>query len=339
LAILNDLKWGLDLRSNMMKRRQFLKVLGAAGVGCMLPATRSSAAQTDTGKPVAKIPIRTLGRTGEKISAIVFGGFLLNGMEQPAADQVVAQAIAAGVNHFDVAPTYGDAESKLGPALQPYRNKVFLSCKTKQRDAEGAARELEQSLQTLRTDHFDLYQLHALTDVEDDVKTALGKSGAMEPIVEARKQGKIKYIGFSAHSPEAALAALEEFDFDTVMYPVNFACHYRLNFDSDVRKVVVKRNLGMIALKAMARQTWAERGQRKWYHNCWYEPIDDPVTARKALGWTLSREGVSVAVPPGHEDLFRMAMALAPAAQPPSDEVISELKDIAENCRILFDWG
>jgi aryl-alcohol dehydrogenase-like predicted oxidoreductase len=267
---------------------------------------------------------------------IVFGGFLLNNMEQSWANQVVSQAIAAGVSHFDIAPTYGNAEEKLGPALEQYRDRVFISCKTQKRDKEGARQELEQSLAKLRTDHVDLYQLHAIRDVEKDVKTALGEGGAMEAFLEAKKEGKIRYIGFSAHSPEAALAALAEFDFDTVMYPVNFACHYKSGFDTDVRKVVVERNLGMIALKAMARQRWQDEAKRKWYRNCWYEPVDDPVTARKCLGWTLSREGVSVAVPPANDDLFRMAMSLAPAAETPDDKAIAELKDLAENSVPVF---
>ena len=112
---------------------------------------------------------------------------------------------------------------------------------------------------SLQTDHFDLYQLHAISDVEKDVQAVLAKGGAMEAILEAKKQGKLKYIGFSAHTSEAALAAMREFDFDTILYPVNFACHFRNEFDTEVLAEAKKRDMGILAIKAMARRPWRQR--------------------------------------------------------------------------------
>ena len=126
---------------------------------------------------------------------IGFGGILVTGVEQPVADRRVAEAVERGVNYFDVAPQYGDAEIKLGPALQPHRAHVFLAGKTLERTRAGAAAELKRTLERLRTDHLDLYQLHALTDLEKDVDAAFGKDGALETFIEAKKAGDGKAAG------------------------------------------------------------------------------------------------------------------------------------------------
>ncbi|NBT19640.1 MAG: aldo/keto reductase [Proteobacteria bacterium] len=160
---------------------------------------------------------RTLGQTGQKLSVIGFGGIVVTETPQDEANRLVASAVARGVNYFDVAPSYGDAEDRLGPALRPHRDGVFLACKTGMRDAVGARAELESSLAKMHTDHFDLYQLHAMTKMED-VETVLGPGGAMETFLRARDEGKVKYLGFSAHSTEAAVALLDRFPFDSVLF-------------------------------------------------------------------------------------------------------------------------
>lgn len=186
--------------------------------------------------------------------AVVAAGILgRGGVEQEHADRVVAQAVERRVNYFDVAPTYGDTEIKLGPALEPYRKDVFLACKTTQRTKEGAAAELKESLRRLRTDHLDLYQLHAITDVQKDVDVAFGPGGAMEVFVEAKKQGQVRHVGFSAHSEEAALAAMERCDFDSILFPVNFATFYEGGFGPRVIEAARSKGMAILALKAMAR--------------------------------------------------------------------------------------
>ena len=266
-----------------LRRREFLKIVPAAAAGLYLSGKSCLAGEVKAGgekKGSDKLPKRVLGKTGERISMIAFGGMVLMNAEPEHAAKVVAEAVDAGINYFDVAPTYGDAEVKLGPALKPFRDRVFLACKTKERDRKGAEKELKQSLKRLQTNHFDLYQLHAITDVKEDVEAALGKGGAMEAILEARRAGLIRYIGFSAHSSEAALAAMREFDFDTTMYPINFVCHYNSNFEPAVIAEAKKREMGIIALKAMAKQRW--QGPRR-YKKTWYEPIDERELAHKAL--------------------------------------------------------
>jgi aryl-alcohol dehydrogenase-like predicted oxidoreductase len=148
---------------------------------------------------------RPLGNTGAELSIIGFGGIVVMNVEPSEAADRVAEAVDRGVNYFDVAPSYGNAEERLGPALEPYRDRVFLACKTQKRTRDEAAQELRESLQRMRTDHFDLYQLHAMT-TREDLETATGPGGALEAFVAAREQGLIRHIGFSAHNVDVALA-------------------------------------------------------------------------------------------------------------------------------------
>jgi aryl-alcohol dehydrogenase-like predicted oxidoreductase len=244
------------------------------------------------------------------LSILGLGGMLLVGMEQSSADRIVAEALAKGINYFDVAPFYGDgeAEQKMGSALGTRRNHVFLACKTLERSAKGAQKELDCSLRQLHTDHFDLYQFHAVSDM-DEVEEIFGPSGAVETFIKAKRSGKVRYIGFSAHSVEAALAMLDRFKFDSILFPVNYICYARGNFGPQVIAKAKELDVTRLAIKAMAHGPW-RKGEKKKYPNCWYRPIEDRETARQALRFTLS-EGVTAAVPPGDERLFRMALELA----------------------------
>ncbi len=161
-------------------------------------------------------------RDGVDLSIVGFGGMTLVGMDQRDCDAIVAESVQAGVNYFDVAPSYGDgeAEIKLGRALAPFRRDVFLACKTFARDAAAAGRELDQSLRRLRTESLDLYQFHALNKVSE-VERIFSPGGAIDAVMRACEQGKMKYVGFSAHSVEAALAMMDRTSFDSVLFPVN----------------------------------------------------------------------------------------------------------------------
>lgn len=283
-------------------------------------------------------PRRTLGATGEALSVIGFGGILvMNETEAHAAD-LVAEAVDGGINYFDVAPSYGNAEERLGPALGPWRGGVFLACKTERRDAAGAREHLEQSLRNLRTDHFDLYQLHALGDPEKDVEAVFAPGGAMETLVRARDEGLVRFLGFSAHSPAAACRAMERFAFDTILYPVNLACHFHGGFDTEPLEEARKRGMGILALKALARGAWDAPNvlvRREDYPKCWYEPFTRPEEALCGLRFTLGRPGVTSALPPGDERLWRLALDLLPqvsahpeAAAPPGANTAAPLKPI-----------
>ena len=284
----------------------------------------------------ARLRQRKYGQTGVKLSIIGFGGIVVDGAEQAHANRVVAEAFEKGVNYFDVSPTYGDAELKLGPALESYRNKVFLACKTGQRRREGASAELNGSLKRLRTDYLDLYQLHSITDVKGDVDAVFAKGGAMEVLLEAKKQGRIRYLGFSAHSEQAALAAMDRYDFDSVLLPINFATFYRGNFGPKVIAAAQSKGMAILALKSLARQQWPEgEPSRKQYPKCWYQPLAEREDARLALYFTLSQP-VTAAIPPGDESLFRMALDLGLDFKPLSRRDLEKVKQMAESLNPIF---
>jgi aryl-alcohol dehydrogenase-like predicted oxidoreductase len=293
-----------------MQRRDFLKGTSSAALLGLFPA---SLAGLERSGAAGQLERRPLGRTGERLSIVGFGGIVVKDATTKEAADRVAHAIDRGVNYFDVAPSYGNAEQMLGPALEPYRKQVFLACKTQKRDRAGATAELEQSLAHMRTDHFDLYQLHAVTTTED-VERIFAADGALEAFVAARKAGKTRFLGFSAHSVPAARALMERFAFDTILFPINFATWHAGNFGPQVLEAARGRQMGILALKAMARRPLPE-GAPKTYPKCWYEPLADAAAAREGLRFTLSHP-VTAAIPPGDENLFRMALDLAAAFEP-----------------------
>ncbi len=279
---------------------------------------------------------RVLGRTGDKLSIIGLGGVVLVDMEQGEADRIVGEAIERGVTYFDVAPSYGreqETEKRLGPALKPYRDNVFLACKTEARDKAGAVAELHRSLKYLQTDHFDLYQLHHITTVEE-VETCFGPGGAMEAFVEAQQAGLVRHLGFSAHSVEAALLAMDRFDFASALFPINFVTYYEGNFGPQIIARAQEKGVARLALKAMARTSWKQDAERPFPH-CWYEPLTDPHHASLALRFTLSQP-VTAAVPPGDPRLFRLALDLAQDFRPLEAEELAELRAYGRGLQPIF---
>ena len=277
---------------------------------------------------------RRYGRTTEELSIVGFGGIVVKDTEPTEASRLVAKAVDAGVNYFDVAPSYGNAESCLGPALEPYRNGVFLDCKTGKRDRAGAQEELENSLKLLRTDHVDLYQLHGMTS-QEDFDQATGPGGALEFFEQDREKGMVRHIGFSAHSSEIALALMDQFDFASVLFPINWVNYFQAEFGPAVVARAEEKGMGCLALKAMAKSK-LQQGAEKRYSRCWYDPIDDPDLASLALRFTLSQP-ITAAIPPGDPSLFEMALELAESFTPISEEEIAKLKIEAEKNTPLFE--
>ena len=323
-----------------MKRRDFLKKGTAAAAG--LAASQSllePLAAGETAVPAGRtIPRRPLGKTGEHLSIIAMGGIVVMDVAQSFANKVVAEAVDRGVNYIDIAPSYGNAQERMGPALKPYRNRVFLACKELARDKAGAQKELDESLQQLQTDHVDLYQLHALAKVED-VHKALGPGGAIEAFVEAKKSGKVRFLGFSAHSVEAALIAMDQFDFDTVLFPINFVMYSQANFGPQIVQRAREKQMGMMAIKAMAKTVWSASEKKNHpYDKCWYKPAALPQQAELALRWTLSQP-VTAAIPPGDIDYFRLAMDVAERFTPVNESETNTLMAQAKGLEPLFHLG
>jgi aryl-alcohol dehydrogenase-like predicted oxidoreductase len=266
-----------------MKRRDFIRTGTAGAITLSFADVLAMYDQINPGD----IPTRILGRTGEKLSIVGFGGIALRNNGPEFAGELVPRAYHAGIKYFDVAPGYGDAQELMGPPLEPYRKDVFLACKTMMRDREGAERELAESLKLLRTDHFDLYQFHAMSSM-DDVGKVFGRDGAMEAFLKARRDGKIRYIGFSAHNEEVALKMMDLFDFDSILYPINCVCWENGDFGPRVFRTAREKGMGVLALKAVAKTSVAE--EKRPFPNMWYEPFGEDEEIEKALSFTLSKD-------------------------------------------------
>lgn len=313
-----------------MKRRKFIRNSAIGTLALTIPAIRSFGSNFS---PNYEIPRRVLGKTGEKLSIIGFGAIMLNDNPQDFANELVAKSYELGVNYYDVAPSYGNAEERLGPALKPYRKNCFLACKTGKRDAEGAQQELENSLRLMQTDHFDLYQLHALSSVEQ-VEQAFAPGGAMETFVKAKKDGKVKYLGFSAHSVDAAMLAMKNYAFDSILFPINFACWNGGNFGPQVYAEAERQGMGILALKAMAL-TRLKDGEQKFYKNVWYKPILDEEIMKMALKYTLSKN-ITAAVPPGKNTLFLKALEFMDGFDEITAEETAKLTELSQVTEPIF---
>jgi len=307
-----------------MERRTFMKIGAATAVGT-LAAPQARAASL----------ARREYKDGVKLSVIGFGGIVVVGMVQTDADRMVAEAFDRGVNYFDVAPSYydGEAEMKLGAALVPFRDRVFLACKTMARDAAGARKELEQSLGRLRTRHFDLYQFHAVSSLED-VEKILAPGGAGEAFLKARDEGKVRFLGASAHSAEAAISLMDRFALDSIMFPVNFVLFQEGKFGPQILNHARRKGVARLALKSLAHTSWPQ-GKHEAWPKCWYKPIERADLAEKAVRFALS-EDVTAAIPPGEEKLFRMALDAAGRFRPLAPEERADLLRTARGINPIF---
>lgn len=324
-----------------MKRRTFLKTVGAAAGGVAAgfnPAFADPADPTRRLIPHASgLPRRVLGRTGQAISIIGFPGLALARTTQEEANAAVRASFDKGMNYFDVAPAYGrgKAEITMGPALQGVpRDQIFLSCKTQKRDAAGAMAELEQSLTRLKTDHFELYQLHVMSTAAE-VKQAFGPGGAIETLVKAREQGKVRWLGFSAHTKEAALDCLRHFKFETVMYPVNFIDHYISKFDPEVLALAREHGAAVIAIKPISAGAW-KPGEQKTRNNYWYRALEEQAEINQAIRFALSLDPVVSAIPTSFIDLNEKSIVAGKEFRPATTADLASMRALAEKYSPLF---
>lgn len=314
-----------------MERRDFLKQ-AAVTTAAAAASRRLHAAPT---RPIAR---RALGKTGEHLSIIGFGGIVVMNEDPKAAGNIVAEAFDRGINYFDVAPSYGNAQERLGPALKPYRDKCFLACKTEGRMKDDSRAQLENSLRLLETDHLDLYQFHALTKMTE-LDKVLGPGGAMETMEAAKKEGKIRYIGFSVHSVETALAAMDRYNFDTVLFPLNWLLVSQADFGLQIVKRAQEKQMGILALKSMAKTVWpAAEAHNHPEPKCWYQPAGFPDEASLGLRWTLGHP-ITAAIPPGDERYFRLAMDVAEKYQPLTAEEEKTLLSGGRGVEPFFHLG
>ncbi|MFN8524201.1 MAG: aldo/keto reductase [Chloroflexota bacterium] len=224
-------------------------------------------------------------------TVVALGCAAIGRVDQATADVAVQTALDHGVNHIDVAPGYGDAELRLKPRMPRIRSQMFLGCKTTQRTRDGAKAELHRSLERMGVDRLDLYQLHSVGKMNTlDECTASG--GALEALIEAREEGLVKWLGITGHThdaPSTHLEALRRFDFDTVMFPLNFVLWSIPEYRADAQALLQtcqQRDVGVHILKVAAKDPW---GDREKTHSTWYEPFTDEAIIDRAVAFVLSQ--------------------------------------------------
>ncbi len=321
-----------------MKRRSFLKVVGSVAASCAVGVRSSGCVKQldleDKGEKVAGLPRRVLGRTNEKVSIIGFPGLALRRYDQNRCTAGIRDGFERGVNYFDVAPAYGDAEEKMGIGLQGIdRSRIFLACKTKMRDKYGAREELERSLKRLKTDYFDLYQMHHILTPKE-VQQALGPDGAMETFLKAKEEGKVRYLGFSAHTTKGALEAMNGFRFDTVMFPINFVEFFKMGFGKSILELANSQGAAVLAIKPMCGGDWPKDAERT--RKNWYRPLEDESEISLALRFTLSQQGVSAGLPPAFLDLLDKAIEAGHSYRPITEAETDKLRELSKTCESLF---
>ncbi len=233
---------------------------------------------------------RKFGRTGHMSTVAIFGAAAFWETSQADADKVMEQVIEAGINHIDIAPSYGQAEERVGPWMPRERGRFFLGCKTTERTKQGAWDEMQRSFKRLQTETFDLYQCHAITTMEE-LDAVTMKGGALEAFVEARQRGLIRFIGVTGHgvnAPQIYLEALRRFDFDSILFPLNFVQMANPEYRKSTEELIAEcktKNVGTMVIKTITKAPW---GERQHTANTWYEPFDKLEEIQRAVNFALS---------------------------------------------------
>ncbi len=281
---------------------------------------------------------RRLGRTNHMSSVVIFGAAALWSADQEEANKALDTALAAGVNHIDVAPQYGKAEELVGPWLESRRDQFFLGCKTLMRDRQEAWDELHRSLKKLHTDHVDLYQLHAITSFEE-LDQALAPEGAIEAFKEAREKGLTRFLGITGHgmqTPAIFAQALERFDFDTVMFPLNPQLYGNPDYRRDAERLLTmcgERDVGVQIIKSIAKQPW---GDREKTYNPWYEPFDTQEKISQGVRFVLTQPHVTAIPSVGDTGLMPLVLQAAENFSPMTEEEQSALIEEVKSLELIF---
>ncbi len=248
---------------------------------------------------MSAIERRAFGRTGHMSSATLFGAAALSRVTQEEADRTLELLLERGVNHIDTANSYGESERLMGPWLSRHREQFFVATKTERRTYAGAKEHLHRSLDLLRTDHVDLWQMHVLVK-PDEWEQAFGPGGAIEAFIEAKEQGLARFLGVTGHYTVAGWMhrrSLERYDFDSVLLPYNYVMMqnptYRADFES-LTALCAERQVAVQTIKSCTRGAWpsAERTAATWY-----EPFTEQAEIDAAVHWVLRRPEVFLNTP------------------------------------------
>lgn len=235
---------------------------------------------------------RLFGRTGHNSTVILFGAVAFAAVTQAEADETMELLLDYGINHIDTAAAYGEAEDRLAPPLQKYRERFFLATKTGEREYAAAKAQIHRSLERMRVDSIDLIQLHNLGH-PDDWDTAMGENGALEAAKEARDQGLVKYIGVTGHGLNIAAfhqRSLQAFDFDSILLPWNIQMKGNSKYATDFERVVGlsrERGIAVQTIKSLLRGTW---GTTPRSYRTWYQPLEEQGDIDRAVHWIMAQD-------------------------------------------------
>jgi predicted aldo/keto reductase-like oxidoreductase len=275
----------------------------------------------------------------------IFGSAALYEGTPEMAEKSMQYILNAGVNHIDIAPGYGKAEILMGPWIEKLRDRFFLGCKTNLRTKAEAATELRLSLEKLRTNKFDLHQLHGVTSLET-LDQVTGKNGALEAIIKARDEGLADYIGITGHgnqAPTVFLEALRRFDFDSILFPVNFTQYSIPEYREkalELLEVCQKKDIGVMAIKAVARRPW---GNREHAYNCWYEPFDTREMIQQGVNFALSQAGVTGLCTTGDINILPLFLEacqnFTPMDREGQEQLITSTDELQSSTIFVNEWA
>jgi aryl-alcohol dehydrogenase-like predicted oxidoreductase len=286
------------------------------------------------------IPTAAFGRTGHRSTRVIFGAAALGSMGEERATDVLAVLDEYGINHLDTAADYGDSELRLAPWLAGRRDDFFLATKTAERTGDGARASLERSLERLGVDSVDLIQLHNLVEPEE-WETAHGPGGAVEALVRARDEGLTRFIGVTGHGLRIAgmhLRSLERFDFDSVLFPLNFPLLADEGYRRDMTALLAEcatRRVAVQTIKSVARRRWTDADAP---HHSWYEPLADPDAIRRAVRWVLSHDRVFLNTS-SDTRLLRPILEAVATGLVPTSEAEMQADAAEQGIEPLFDGG
>jgi aryl-alcohol dehydrogenase-like predicted oxidoreductase len=267
----------------------------------------------------------------------IFGGAAFYEISQAEADKIMEQIIEAGINHIDIAPSYGQAEERVGPWMPRERGRFFLGCKTMERSKDGAWDEMQRSLKRLQTESFDLYQAHAVTTMEElDAVTMTG--GALEAFEKARREGLTKYIGITGHgvnAPEIYLEALRRFDFDSVLFPLNFVQMANPEYQRHAKELVSvcrAKDVGTMVIKSVTKGPW---GDKQHTATTWYEPFDQMEEIQRAVNFALSYQVTGICTA-GDVRILPMVVQACENFKELSHEQMEEMIEFGKQYQPLF---
>jgi len=233
---------------------------------------------------------QAFGCTGHSSTRIIFGSYALSQATQAEADDILALLLEYGINHIDTAPMYGKAEQRIGPWMKKHRDDFFIATKTRSRSYKGAWKNLQRSLERLKVDYIDLWQIHGLTNPQGWEK-AMGPDGVLEAFIKARDKGLVRFLGVTGHGSKVPLMhkqSLERFDFDTVLLPYSYwqmqNTKYATHF-TELVDICRERNVAVQTIKSIARRPWKD--QTRTYNTYFYEPLETQAAIEEAVHWAM----------------------------------------------------